>query len=37
MHAAAAYISELVAANKLPKTERGTLVQETVRGEVAGP
>ena len=34
MYAAAAYVTELVGANKLPKTKKGTLVDERVRGEV---
>ena len=34
MHAAAAYVSDLVGANKLPKTKKRALVEETVRGEV---
>ena len=34
MYAAAAYVTELVGANKLPKTKKGTLVDERVRGKV---
>ena len=34
MYAAATYVTELVGANKLPKTKKGTLVDERVRGEV---
>ena len=36
MYAAAAYVSELVGANKLPKKKKGALMEETVRWEVKG-
>ena len=36
MYGAAGYVSELVGANKLPKTKKGTLVEEMLRGEVEG-
>ena len=36
MYAAATYVSKLVEANKLPKTKKGAVVEETVRGEVEG-
>ena len=36
MYAAAEYVPELVRTNKLPKTKKGALVEETVRGQVEG-
>ena len=36
MCAAAGYASRLVGTNKIPKTQKGALVEEMVRGEVEG-